>query len=198
MSETHLISPPSIVESPVADPTLFLMYERNRAYLQGKTALPHLSNQEEESYLAGVLLFGGVAVMFLVFGGGTFLMRWFRDLENSSLVVMGFFLAILLAMGVMVVMRDMQLAKSASAEKEGTPVPPKPQLLEGTVTHAEKIRDQHGVARLGVRYQFAAPGGIIMTGYAEGLCEDASHPMGPVPGTPVKIYYEQEQKYYLL
>lgn len=202
MSETPLTSPPSIVESPVADPTLFLMYERNRAYLLGKTALPHLATRDEASYVAGFLLFGGIAVMVLVFGGFGLLMRWLLEVnpafDNPTLVVMGLFLVILLGMGITVVVRDMQLAKSASATKEDTPVPPKPQLLEGTVTQAEKIREDHAVARIGVRYQFVAPGGIVTHGYAEGMGEDASHEMAPVPGTPVKVYYMPDHNHYLL
>jgi len=39
---------------------------------------------------------------------------------------------------------------------------------------------------------------VILYGYAAGLSADASYGMAPVPGTPVKIYYEGEKKHYLL
>jgi Na+-transporting methylmalonyl-CoA/oxaloacetate decarboxylase gamma subunit len=203
MNETPTSLDPSIIEIPVPDSSLFLLYEQNRAFLSGKTALPYLSKRSEEAQLGLWLVFAGLGVLFLLFGGGNFIMRWLalRDLnvENPTVTGMLLFLLVIAVMGISVVIRDARLAKQpAPTGTTETPVPPTPHVLDGTVASAEKIRTEHGTPHIGVRYQFTAPGGIVTYGYSEALSEDASHSMAPLPGTPVKVYYTEKGKHYLL
>lgn len=74
-------------------------------------------------------------------------------------------------------------------------------IVPGVVLHAEKIRIRGGnyrAERLGIRYQFVAPGGVVIEGYAEGDSDHASDKMAPAPGTPVKIWLNDNGTHYLL
>lgn len=223
MNETATTPPLSITESPVPDPTLFLLNEMNRTYLAGKRASPLLPLSPRVNDGGWQWIVGGAILYILLTVSGVLdaIGAWLSDIRLPDLPdfpiqsVNGMFLffGVLLLLGVLVVIRDMREARRRTVAGAMPPVPPseKPvavatprptgQVLEGTVVQAEKIvtREQYGyVEKIGVRYQFAAPGGVMTVGYAVGLSGDASHPMAPVPGTPVRIYYKDNGKHYLL
>lgn len=222
MSETETPSPldNSILETPVPDSTLFLLYRYNRAYLDGKIARPHLVRPNGNScgyWLAVVALIYGLLMICSRGEGIWYWLRniqlpdfsWLPDLPPPSVTVMLLFLSVLFLMGVAVVIRDWRLTrKPTPPEPEATPAKekavavalaaPKGQVLDGTVVRAEKIVSREQDEKIGVRYEFAAPGGVVTQGYAAGKSDDATDSMAPLPGTPVKIYYEGERKFYLL
>ncbi len=223
MNEFPTTSLPVNPESPLPDPNLFLMREINRRYLAGKTVRPQLSSSRNQNESAWRLLLSGIILFFFLMTciSPTSVSERLPDLsvpnppDFSVPTVNGMilFLLILLAMGVVVVIRDWREARqarpsqavspSAVAETPVTVAPqrPKAQVLDGIVVQAEKIvsQGQYGAGeKIGVRYQFAAPGGVIIYGYDTGISKDASDPMAPVPGTPVKVYYEAEERHYLL
>lgn len=211
----------SILESPVPDPKLFLIYQNNLAYLEGKTARPHLVKPEGDSCLYWFLIALVSYVFFMLCGGIDGILSripsiqlpdlsWFPALPVPSITAMLLFLLILFLIGVGVVIRDWRLARhsqpqppTAIKERAIATATPRPtgQVLDGVVVQAEKIvrQGRYGIEeKIGVRYQFAAPGGVITYGYGAGLSEDASHKMAPLPGTPVKVYYEGEKRHHLL
>jgi hypothetical protein len=204
----------SIIETPVPDPDLFLLHKVNQQYLAGNRARPHLSKPQGSIGKYWWFFAVGLYLFCMVCGGFDVIFRWLGtitlpslpDLTTPTEEGMLVFFLILFLMGITVVLRDMW-----EARKKATPVSPsihekpitvsssapKAQVLNGTVVKAEKIRG-NGIELLGVRYQFAAPGGIIRYGYSEALSEDASHAMAPPPGTRVKVYYTEKGKHYLL
>jgi hypothetical protein len=223
MNEAPTTPPRAIAESPVPDPTLFLLNDMNRAYLEGKTVRPQIADASTSNGRGWQWIVGGAVVYILltVCGGFDAIAARMPDIRLPDLPDfpiqsangMFLFLGVLLLLGVLVVFRDMMEARRRTGAEATPSVPPsekpvavvasrpKGQVLEGTVVQAEKIvtREQYGhVEKIGVRYQFAAPGGVITVGYAAGLSGDASHPMAPVPGTPVRIYYRENGKHYLL
>jgi hypothetical protein len=222
MNEAPTSVPSPLSESPVPDPTFFLLNDLNRAYLAGKTARPPLPYSSKPNDRGWQFIVGGAVIYILltVCGGFDAIMARIPDIRFPDLPdfppptisVMLIFLLGLGVIGLIVVIRDVREARQKSADT----VPPSPpiekpvgvlpsrptgQVFDGTVVQAEKIvkQVQYGTEeKIGVRYQFAAPGGVITYGYAAGLSEDASDGMAPAPGTPVKIYYEGEKKHYLL
>lgn len=169
-------------EIPVPDPDLFLLIDANRTFIGGRNEVMILEHAPENRTLS-LLIVLGVVAFFLVLLGVSNLPAQYNTLAFIIIVAGGVsaFIAVLRYL-----YRD---------------VPVKGWMIPGVVTHAEKIRVIEGRYTreyLGVRYQFAAPGGVVMDGYAEGDSDKASHVMAPIPGTPVKIWLDDDGTHYLL
>ena len=219
-------SPPRI-ETPVLDNALFLLRESNRDFLNGKRDVPILGSRASNTGLATslllVFLFIGLCQVIdrmrswlLAIDLPPLSTAW---IDNQSLLFALF--GVLVVMGVLVVVYDMyfvrrrvrNVAKANAltpkkaelpvipARQPGVPAKAKGLVLTGEVVHAEKIRHEgrnDTQVKVGVRYRFAAPGGVLMEGRAEGDMLVASHDMAPLPGTPIRVWYTDNEKFYLL
>lgn len=171
-------------ETPVDDPNLFLLNDANRTFVDRRNefiTLEHAPANRTLSMMLALGVVGMVAAIALL--AVSKLPAQYNSL--AFLVIAGGGVGVFLAL-LRYLYRD---------------VPVKGWMIPGVVTHAEKIRVIEGRytrENVGVRYQFVAPGGVVMDGYAEGDSETASHGMAPTPGTPVKVWLDDDGSHYLL
>lgn len=181
MNEAPVYTTPEI---PIPDPHLFLLNDANRTFVEGRNEYMIVEHTPDNRTLSATLAMGALVLL-----GGIVLVSISNLLSQYNTFVflvmvvggIGAFLAILRYL-----YRD---------------VPGKGWIIPGVVTHAEKIRvveNYHTREYMGVRYQFVAPGGVVMDGSAEGDSDRASHTMAPPAGTPVKIWLDDDGTHYLL
>ncbi len=171
-------------ETPVRDPNLFLLFDANRPFIERASDTMTVEHAPGDSTLAAMLGIGAVVILL-----GTVLM----GLSNlpSDYNILTF--AVIAGGGVggfVALLRYLYRDENV-----------KGWIIPGVVTHAEKIRVMEGRYTrdyLGIRYQFAAPGGVVMEGDAEGESASSSLGMAPAPGTPVKIWLDDDGTHYLL
>lgn len=226
MDETTTNTPTEWLETPVLDNSLFLLHERNRDFLNGKRAAPILKNRSSgsdfvQSMFLIVVLLGLCQLINWVRNRIPSIdidlpplpTAWIGD-PSFVFILFG----VLAVIGLLVVLYDMRgmrrqgagpqkptpvktAAVPVVAERPIVPTAVKGQILTGEVVQAEKIRhrSRHStIEKVGVRYRFAAPGGVTMEGKAEGDIISASHDMAPTLGTPVRVWYTDNDRFYLL
>lgn len=187
----HLLKPSmseapiyTTAETPIRDTHLFLLNDVNRTFIERRNEYMTLEHTPDKRTLSMLIALGVVAFFLgIVLLGVSNLPAQYNTLAFIVIVAggVGAFIAVLRYL-----YRD---------------IPVKGWMIPGVVTHAEKIRVIEGRYTrdyLGVRYQFAAPGGVVMDGYAEGDSDRASHTMAPTPGTLVKIWLDDDGTHYLL
>jgi hypothetical protein len=181
MAEAPVYTTPEI---PVPDPHLFLLNDANRTFIEQRNEYMILQHSPSGGTLSVTIGIGAAVLLLgMVLMGVSDLPAQYNTLAFLVIVVGG--VGALLAF-LRYLYRD---------------VPVKGWIIPGVVTHGEKIRvveNYHTREYIGVRYQFAAPGGVVMDGYAEGESDKASHTMAPPPGTLVKIWLDDDGTHYLL
>jgi hypothetical protein len=175
------VSPSSFIEEhPILEPNLFLLNHANRPLMGWHHEYMILEKSLSNRSLAGLFSMG-VFGMISIISLSSFL--------NLPAPFQGLVSLMSVIVWVIVIGRVIRYLERDIAVK-GI-------ILPGIVTHAEKIHTR--VNRLiGVRYQFTAPGGIVIEGYDEGDCENASYEMVPAPGRSVYVWYGDDEKHYLL
>lgn len=181
MSEHIVDTLTPVDEHPVLDSNLFLLHRSNQAFVERRSNHPTLGSSltDRERLLIGAF---GVC-MILIYIGVTLLPVVFASLVSLAIVVA--FLGLIARYG------------RPSHEPAGLAG----WIVPGVVLHSEKIRTREGKVRsvqLGIRYQFVAPGGVVIDGYAGGDSDHASDTMAPAPGTPVRVWYDDDGNHYLL
>ncbi len=182
MNETPVDTLTPVDEHPVLDSNLFLLHRSNQAFVERRSNHPTLGSSltRREQILIGTF---GVCMILIYIGVVTILPVFFASLVSLAIVVA--FLGLIARYG---------RPSHQSAGIAGWIVP-------GVVLHSEKIRTRDGKVRLeqlGIGYQFVAPGGLVIEGYAGGDSEHASDTMAPAPGTPVRVWFDDDGNHYLL
>jgi hypothetical protein len=180
MNENPVSLSPLIEEHPVPDPNLFLLKRTNRAFIERRNDSPVLGGTAF-SWKA----FNPLIYLLLI----SFLLSGLCIFPNSGLPLL-----LLISFIIFAFYTGNRPADNEPPDLAGWIIP-------GVVTHSEKIRienSQHLQERLGIRYEFPAPGGVVMEAYAEGDSVNASDRMAPAPGTPVMVWYTDEGTCYLL
>ncbi len=179
--------PDSVAEIPVMDPRAFLLHRANHEYLNGQRGEPLLSlklNPLNLLFLIASIM--GILMGAAIMGGG---IVWGSNVGITTAIGMVLFLMSLGVGG-----WAMQSSMQGAARRAG-------RVLEGTIIEAEKIRIQHGqrmTESIGVRYEFTAPEGQRLQSRAEAPLEETGRTSAPAPGTRVYIWYESEERYFLL
>jgi hypothetical protein len=171
-------------ETPVPDPTLFLLNDANRTFVEGRNEYMVVEHSPDHSTLSIIVAIGALVLL-----GGILLV----SISNLPAQYNTFAFLVLVVAGIG--------AFLAILRYYYRDVPGKGWILPGIVTHAEKIRIVENYRTreyVGVRYQFVAPGGVVMDGYAEGASDNATHGVAPTPGTSVKIWLADDGTHYLL
>lgn len=185
MNESPIDPFPTVEEYPVLEPDLFLLRRANRLFLERYSKQPVLDKPAEikrETNKIAVRIF--VTVALLVMAGIAFLPS---DLSAPLLIA--------------TVLGGIGALFWAYIRYMFRPVDLKGRTISGMVTHSEKIRmaeDRFHRDYLGIRFEFTDPNGGVKEGYAEGDSDHASDKMAPAPGTPVKVWYDDDGKFYLL
>jgi hypothetical protein len=182
MSESPVVPPP-VVEMPVMDPEAFLLHRANQDFLGGQRTVPITETKNTDGTLAVVgLSMVGVLVGVSIIAGGNGVLE---PTIIGIFLLLGAFVAGAVAV---------QSSHTAGGKAVG-------KVIEGRVLEAEKIRIQTGkgsMESIGVRYEFVTPEGRRLHSRAEAPLQETGRTMAPAPGTPVYIWYESEERHYLL
>lgn len=176
-------------EAAVLDPTLFLISKENIAYLKGQRPAPFLDPMRTAAKFRVFLftiLVGMFLVMLLFNGIATLVMN-----AQPTIWTMGITVILLMIFGCTLAYTFYFLLKQQSPPQLGV-------VLVGEIVQADRVWMPGNQCLIEVRYRFTAPGGVLETAQARGYAENASDTMAPLPGTPVRIYFTEDGKHYLL
>lgn len=188
MSESPVLPSTSITESPVLEPSVFLLYRSNRAFAERRSDFPTLGGKAPPIH--------GKDFTFLApYVVGTLLVLITLALIDARLLAHPFVFLVVLIL--------ILLFYRIARDVRSTIAPPDLAgwIIPGTVTDSEKIRiegQSFQQNRLGIWYQFQNPYGTMLEGYAEGDSRMASDPIAPPPGSPVRVWYDDNNNHYLL
>lgn len=178
------VKPTYIVETPVLDPDVYLLRKQNKAFLEKKRKTPQLGNNTY-IILSGAMATGSIiAVVCLVLLLVTQGMSDYRFIEC--------FFSFVVATLIMV--SRMSLDTYQAERTRGLVVP-------GTVIRATSALSAVGTPiaeQLNIWYRFELPEGGEKVGYTRYNNVDASSNIRPAPGTPVRVWYTEGGKSYLL
>lgn len=185
MNETPVDPFPLVEEYPVLEPDLFLLRRDNRLFLERYSKQPILDKPAAIKRDTNKMAVGiSITVAILVLIGIAFLPSYLSAPLLIATVLGG--IGALFWAYLRYMLRPVNL---------------KGRTISGIVTHSEKIRvaeDRYNRDYLGIRFEFTDPSGGIKEGYVEGDSDHASDKMAPAPGTPVKVWYDDDGKFYLL
>jgi membrane protein implicated in regulation of membrane protease activity len=183
MNEIPAMPQSAKAETPMPDPNVFLLRHDNWDFLHGQRANPVIIKRLTNTaplFVAGLaivaLIYVSLLLIFVMTGG------------NFALVAVGLIFFVVAFLGIR--LRQMRNLR-----------PQQGIVLQGEVIRAEKIRIGQGryeVEKIGVRYRFADSGGVVHYGESEGESNATSDKMAPPPGTPVRVWYNDEGNSYLL
>jgi hypothetical protein len=176
----------TITETPVLDPNLFLLNRVNRAFVQRRNDKPHFLMREPELSKRQVIDFFVILLWFSACAGAVLGFP-----SGTGAFVLGMIVLLTIAYGAGLKPTTFPGNKS---ELVGW-------ILPGVVLHSEKVRverEQSWREHLGIRFEFTTPEEIVTEAYAEGESNKASDKMAPFPGTPVRVWYGDDGKVFLL
>lgn len=183
MSEIPAVPRSSNSEIPIPDPTVFLLRRDNWDFLHGQRANPVIIKGLKDMspyFVVGIgivgLVYVSLLLLFVMTGG------------NFGAVAFGLIFMVVLFLGI-------------RWRRRRTPLSQAGIVLPGEVIRAEKIRTWHiryEIEKIGVRYRFADSGGVVHYGESEGESDGASDKMAPPPGTPVRVWLDDNGKHHLL
>jgi hypothetical protein len=187
MKEYPIAAETPTPELPVPDPQLFFLNHANRAFVEGQEPTPILepgiSNQTLR-FIAALITF------VLLIMAGVLSNPFWRNQVNAAMVLA------VLVVGVIGLIAYLNHRMGDERESKA-----KGRVLQGEVTHSEKIRVLQGKTShesLAIQYAFTAPGGVVVHGHAEGESELANIKAAPMAGTPVYVWFTEEGKHFLL
>ena len=176
----------TLTETPVLDPNLFLLNRANRAFIERRNDNPYflkvrstLTFQESSILLGTGLLFSMYLCMILA------------SPQGIGSAIAGTIVAIFIIL----------FAGVRPANPDTDNIDLAGWILPGVVLHSEKVRverEQSWREHLGIRFEFTTPEEVVTEAYAEGESNKASDKMAPFPGTPVRVWYGDDGKVFLL
>lgn len=181
MKEEPFTPPISHMEVAVRDPNLFLLRRANRAFVEQRSMIAYL----EDTLTAGWRTMG----MVLIGGGGAVL--WAFEITTPLGVLALFGWAWLISL---VFYGQASRHLWVKHNTDGW-------ILAGKVLYSKKIpiRKRNFVyQQIGVQYAFLAPDGETREGYSAADSAVANSIIAPLPGTPLRVWYTHDGKYYLL
>lgn len=176
MKETPVVP---IVETPVLEHPLFLAKVRNYEFLSKKRAVPVV---RQETTNGEYILYTGVVVLSFMLA--LTLYPTIGDIAMATVPLV--FLVSLFAIG--------QYQCFRFATTSGC-------LIDGKVIKADRIRivnNSRSREYYTIKYRFVNPDKIVIDTTANISCHKSNALVAPRLGTPVKVWYINDEKYYLL
>jgi hypothetical protein len=183
------VLPLSYEEVPVPEPNLFLLNRANRDFIERRTDNPVWDEPPPEQDASGVW---GI-LFFIIFTLLILMIMWNLPLREHQFWIFIIALIGVIALSIVLFWTYHRYIYQ-SPQLKGW-------ILPGEVLHSEKIRvvaDESWDERVGVRFQYSTPDGVLTIGYAEGNSDWASDNMAPAPGTPIRIWYGDDEEVFLL